>query len=223
MLTGESRPIDKAPGDRCDRRGDERRRAAGGRRQRRSARRRCWPASCGWWKAPRQARRRSSVWSTGSAAVFVPVVLGIALSRAHLVVGDRRHRMPPFWTPSSVLVIACPCALGLATPTAIMVGTGAAARQRHSVQGCGGAGAAHRVQAVAFDKTGTLTEGGRRSSRWNLRPAKGKPKFCGSSPRSRRAASILWRAPCCVMPREAGMTAPPASNLRALPGARHRG
>ncbi len=93
------------------------------------------------------------------AAVFVPVVLVIALVTM----------LGWLWTGSpmeealihavAVLVIACPCALGLATPAAIMAGTGVAAKHGILIKDAQALEIAHKVDTVAFDKTGTLTEG----------------------------------------------------------------
>lgn len=151
------------------------------------------------------------------SAVFVPVVVVLALLTLlgwGLATGD--------WSAGvlnavAVLVIACPCALGLATPAAIMVGTGAAARRGILIKDAQALEVAHAVRVVAFDKTGTLTEG--KPQLTAAEPAPGSAldrealvalaAALQSGSEHPLAAAVLAAAPSPL---------PAASEVRALPG-----
>jgi Cu2+-exporting ATPase len=95
------------------------------------------------------------------AGIFVPVVIGIALLTfvAWLVFGGENAFTHALLTSVTVLVIACPCALGLATPTAIMVGVGKGADHNILIKDAESLELGYKVNAVVLDKTGTITEG----------------------------------------------------------------
>ncbi|MFN3750708.1 MAG: heavy metal translocating P-type ATPase [Thiobacillus sp.] len=93
------------------------------------------------------------------SAVFVPVVMAIALVTFLGWWAAGAGVEQAILNAVAVLVIACPCALGLATPTAIMAGTGVAARHGILIKDAESLEIAHRVETVVFDKTGTLTDG----------------------------------------------------------------
>ncbi len=95
------------------------------------------------------------------AGIFVPIVIGIAILTfiVWLILGGDNAFTHALLASITVLVIACPCALGLATPTAIMVGVGKGAENNILIKDAESLETAHRVNAIILDKTGTITQG----------------------------------------------------------------
>ncbi|MEU6814918.1 heavy metal translocating P-type ATPase [Streptomyces sp. NPDC046860] len=158
MLTGESVPVDVSPGDRVTGATVN----AGGRLVVEATRvgadtqlarmaRLVEDAQNGKAEAQRLADRIS--------AVFVPAVILIALGTFGVWLGVTGDTVAAFTAAVAVLIIACPCALGLATPTALMVGTGRGAQLGILIKGPEVLESTRRVDTVVLDKTGTVTTG----------------------------------------------------------------
>jgi P-type Cu+ transporter len=158
MLTGEPVPVDVAPGD-----------AVAGATVNASGHLIVRATRVGAETALAQIARLVAEAQTGKApiqrladrvsAVFVPIVIGLSLATLTgwlLVDGDVSSA---FTAAVAVLIIACPCALGLATPTALMVGTGRGAQLGIVIRGPEVLEQTKRVTTVVLDKTGTVTEG----------------------------------------------------------------
>ncbi|MEV0133445.1 heavy metal translocating P-type ATPase [Dactylosporangium sp. NPDC050688] len=93
------------------------------------------------------------------AAVFVPIVIGLAVATLGFWLGTGGSVAAAFTAAVAVLIIACPCALGLATPTALLVGTGRGAQLGILIRGPEVLESTRRVDTVLLDKTGTVTTG----------------------------------------------------------------
>ncbi len=218
-LTGESIPADKGPGDRVygatiNHEGALRVEVTGAGADTALARivRLVQAAQAGRAPIQRQADR--------VAAVFVPAIIVIALGTfaAWWIIGGAFT--PAMLRLVAVLVVACPCALGLATPTAVMVGTGVGARHGILMRNAAALEQTHRLQTLLLDKTGTVTAGKPEVAAWEEAP---EGPIAGAELRRLAAAAEaasehpLARAVVAAVEAE-GLSWPRAAAFAAAPG-----
>jgi Cu+-exporting ATPase len=158
MLTGESVPVDVGPGDQVvgatvnvDGRLVVRANRIGSDTELAKITRLVVDAQNGKAKAQRLADKISGV--------FVPIVIALSVATLGFWIGTGGSVAAAFTAAVAVLIVACPCALGLATPTALMVGTGRAAQLGILIKGPEVLEASGRVDTIILDKTGTVTTG----------------------------------------------------------------
>lgn len=156
------------------------------------------------------------------SAVFVPAVIVIALITFIAWIAMSGDAEQSLIAAVSVLVIACPCALGLATPTAIMTGTGAAARAGILIKDVDALEQAHDIDTVIFDKTGTLTEGRPRVARTFAERSDDEHLLTIAASVQQGSEHPLARA-ITERAGEAGLTTLPLREFEAVPGFGARG
>lgn len=151
------------------------------------------------------------------SGVFVPAVIAIALTAAivWLLLGESLHFA--LTIAISVLVISCPCALGLATPTAIMVGTGRGAKQGILIKSATALETAHKVDTVILDKTGTVTAG--KPVVTDILPlAAAKDELLAAAAALESLSEHPLGQAIIAAAAEAKLTLPPATDYQQLPG-----
>ncbi|WP_313336076.1 heavy metal translocating P-type ATPase [Pseudomonas oryzihabitans] len=150
--------------------------------------------------------------------VFVPVVVSLALVTLLGWLLSGHPLEPSLLAAVAVLVIACPCALGLATPAALMAGTGVAARHGILIKDAETLERAQGITTVVFDKTGTLTAGQLRLCQLATAPGIEEADLLSLAGSLQRGSEHPLAAAVLLACRERGLDTPPAQDVRALPG-----
>ncbi|QKO23346.1 cation-translocating P-type ATPase [Rhodoferax sp. BAB1] len=152
------------------------------------------------------------------SAVFVPVVLVIALLTLLGWLWAGASGESAIIHAVAVLVIACPCALGLATPAAIMAGTGVAAKHGILIKDAQALELAHKVDTVAFDKTGTLTVGQPRLTAFELAPGGDEPALLAAAASLQSGSEHPLARAVVQAAQVRGLAVEAPDNVRAVPG-----
>lgn len=152
------------------------------------------------------------------SGIFVPIVLAIALVTFLGWLAAGAGSETAILNAVAVLVIACPCALGLATPTAIMAGTGVAAKAGILIKDAEALERAHGIRTVVFDKTGTLTEGRPRLTA--LLPAEGvaDEELLSLAASVQQGSEHPLAKAVLAAAEERGVAIPKAQDFDSLPG-----
>ncbi len=149
---------------------------------------------------------------------FVPLVLAIAVLSFliwFVLTGDGAGAVSSL---VAVLVVACPCALGLATPTAVMVGTGLAAHRGILVKGGEVLEIAGKLSAVVFDKTGTITRGKPQVVVLEPAPGVSEELLLATAAAAERLVKHPLAGAIVELAEERGLTVPPGEDVEVLPG-----
>ncbi len=152
------------------------------------------------------------------SAVFVPAVIAIALVTLAGWLWAGVGLETALIRAVAVLVIACPCALGLATPAAIMAGTGVAAKHGILIKDAEALEVAHRVGTVAFDKTGTLTVGRPRLTAFHAHPGSDEPALLSAVAAVQSGSEHPLARAVVAAAQERGLALAQPEGVRAVPG-----
>jgi Cu+-exporting ATPase len=154
------------------------------------------------------------------AAIFVPAVLGVALMTALVwgLFGPEPRLAHAVINAVAVLIIACPCALGLATPMAVMVGTGRGARAGVLFKNAEALETLGKVNTLVFDKTGTLTEGRPRLSSWGATPGTTDEEVLRTAAALESASEHPLARAIVDAAREQQLSLPIVSNFKSVSG-----
>jgi len=152
------------------------------------------------------------------SAVFVPVVLLVALATLLGWLWMGAGFELAMIRAVAVLVIACPCALGLATPAAIMTGTGVAAKNGILIKDAQALELAHKVDVVAFDKTGTLTVGRPRLTAFEVVPGQDEAAVLAAVASVQSGSEHPLARAVVVAAQERGLQPMAPDSVRAVPG-----